>query len=383
MSIASTYKSYNQPNISNNRYKNMPFDRQIPYNELPPLPPHIDLETKPVLKKCIKAASALAELKGVGDQIPNQTLLIRWVGLQEARVSSEIENIVTTTDELYRSLADSVDQLNPHTKEVLHYQDALKRGFDAVQTDRPITTSLMVEIASVIKMTDMQIRKLPGTKIINSQNEIVYTPPEGETLIRDKLRDLESFINQKSELDPLVKLALIHYQFEAIHPFTDGNGRTGRIINILFLIQEKLLKLPVLYMSKYLIEHRNEYYSGLREVTEEAKWESWVLYILDAIEETARKTASKILSIRSLMDEVTHEIRTKASNLYSRELVELLFYEAYVKNRFLEERNIAKRQTASVYLKKLQDIGILTSTKIGRENYYINRRLINLLAGDD
>jgi len=361
----------------------MPFNRHIPNNDLANLPPPVEVETKAVLKKCIKATSALAELRGVGEQIPNQNLLIRWVSLQEARVSSEIENIVTTTDELYRSLADSVDQSNPHTKEVLHYQNALKRGFDAVRAHRPISTSLMVEIASVIKMTDMQIRKMPGTKIENSQKQTVYTPPEGEDTIRVKLRDLESFINKENDLEPLVKLALFHYQFEAIHPFIDGNGRTGRILNILYLIQENLLTMPILYLSKYLIEHRGEYYSGLREVTEEAKWESWVLFMLDAIEVTALKTAKKIRAIRLLMDEVAQEIRTKAPNLYSRELVELLFFEAYAKNRFLEERNIAKRQTASVYLKKLQDLGILTSTKIGRENYYINRRLINLLAGDD
>jgi Fic family protein len=369
-------------NIVKNSYKNMPFHRHISFNDLPPLPPAVELENKTVLKKCIRAASALAELKGVGDQIPNQALLIRWVGLQEARVSSEIENIVTTTDDLYRSLADATDQLNPNAKEVLHYQDALAVGFKAIQSNRPISTSLFVDIASAIKKTDMQIRKLPGTKIETTAHEVIYTPPQGEQVIRKKLFELEQFINQERDIDPLIKLALIHYQFEAIHPFTDGNGRTGRIINILYLMQEKLLKLPILYLSKYLIEHKNDYYSGLRAVTESAEWEVWVLFMLDALEETARATANKILAVRSLMNEIGNEIRDRAPNLYSKDLVELLFYHAYAKNRFLEDAGIAKRQTASAYLKKLQDIGIVSGVKIGRENYYINRRLINLLTSD-
>jgi Fic family protein len=360
----------------------MPFDRHKPYNNLPKLPPKgVELESKVVLKKCISAASALAELKGVGEQIPNQSLLIRAVGLQEARVSSEIENIVTTTDDLYRALADSVDKAEPSAKEVLRYQDALKVGYAAIQKQPILTTNLFTQLVSVIKQQDMQVRKFPGTKIASpTTKEVIYTPPEGETVIREKMADLEKFIHANDSIHPLVKLAVIHYQFEAIHPFTDGNGRTGRIINILYLIQQGLLQVPVLYLSRYLIEHKSEYYSGLRSVTENQEWEAWILYILDAVEKTAHATRDKVLAIRILMQEMGEEIREKLPNVYSKDLVELLFHHAYVKNKFLEEANIAKRQTASTYLKSLEEIGILTGVKYGRENYYINRRLLNLLA---
>lgn len=358
----------------------MPFDRQIPYNSLPGVPPIVDLETKAILKKCIGAASALAELKGVGDQIPNQLLLIRAVGLQEARLSSEIENIVTTTDDLYRALADSVDKANPSAKEVLRYQEAIGLGYEAIQKRPVLGTNLFAEIASAIKLQEMQIRKMPGTKIVNSTNDVIYTPPEGESVIRAKLENLERFIHQDQSLHPLVKLAIIHYQFEAIHPFSDGNGRAGRIINILYLIHEGLLKVPILYLSKYLIEHKNEYYIRLRAVTESSDWESWVMYMLDAVEQTAHATREKILVIKQMMQDVGEEIHQKLPNIYSKDLVELLFFNAYVKNRFLEEAHIAKRQTASTYLKSLAGIGVLDAVKIGRENYYINRRLIKALV---
>ncbi|MDR3614462.1 MAG: Fic family protein [Candidatus Obscuribacterales bacterium] len=358
----------------------MAFDRQIPYNDLPDLPPAHDLETIPILKKCISAASALAELKGVGEQIPNQELLIRTLGLQEARVSSEIENIVTTTDDLYRALADSVNKADPSAKEVLRYQDALAIGFKAIEQSPILSTNLFTQIVSAIKQQDMQVRKLTGTKIVNSQAEIVYTPPEGESVIRNKLANLERFIHADDAIHPLVKLGVIHYQFEAIHPFTDGNGRTGRIINILYLVQQNLLSVPVLYLSRYLIEHKSAYYAGLRSITEEQQWEPWVLFILDAVETTARATMEKILAIKRLMLEIGEEVHRKLPNVYSKDLIELLFFQAYVKNRFLEEANIAKRQTASTYLKSLEEIGVLTSVKLGRENYYINRRLLNLLA---
>lgn len=357
----------------------MKFNPNQPYNLLPDLPPSIELETKVVLKKCISATAALAELRGVGDLIPNQNLLIRSVGLQEARVSSEIENIVTTTDELYKALADSIDKVNPNTKEVLRYQEALDFGCTEISRKPLITTNLLCGIVSIVKQQDMGVRKLPGTKIVKNDKEVIYTPPEGPEIIRQKLSSLEQFIHSEKELDPLIKMALIHYQFEAIHPFTDGNGRTGRILNILFLIQQKLLKVPILYLSKYLIEHKNDYLNGLKSVTESGAWEPWILFVLSAVEEMALRTRDKILAIRQLMQSTSDTIRERAPNAYSKELVELLFYHAYSKTRFLEEANIAKRQTAAAYLKSLEDIGLLTSVKIGRENYYLNNRLLELL----
>lgn len=371
-------------NMHNNRHvylqiRSRMFNSLQPYNDLPDLPPPIELETKAILKKCIRASSALAELRGVGDLIPNQNLLIRAVGLQEARVSSAIENIVTTTDDLYKALADSIDKVDPTTKEVLRYQEAITFGFREITRQPLLTTNLLCKIVSIIKQQEMDVRKLPGTKIVKNQVEVIYTPPEGSDVIRKKLQSLERFIHEEKELDPLIRMALIHYQFEAIHPFTDGNGRTGRILNILFLVQNQLLKVPVLYLSKYLIEHKSEYLSGLRSVTEDGAWEPWVLFMLDAIEHMAKQTSDKILAIRQLMQTTGDVIKEKLHNIYSKDLVELLFYNPYSKVRFLEEQNIAKRQTASTYLKALEDIGLLASVKIGRENYYINTGLIELL----
>jgi Fic family protein len=216
----------------------MPFDRTLPFNDLPPLPPAVDLETNLVLKKCIGARSALAELKGVGDTIPNQALLIRFIGLQEARSSSEIENIVTTTDDLYQALADSIHRTSPATKEVLRYQEALQDGFRELAEKPFLTTSLFCNLASRIKQCDMNIRTMPGTRIEAGQGNVIYTPPEGEAVIRDKLKNLEDYINTETDVDPLIKLAVMHYQFEAIHPFIDGNGRTVRILNVLYLVQQ-------------------------------------------------------------------------------------------------------------------------------------------------
>jgi len=231
----------------------MPFDPQTPYNDLPLLPPPGELETRAVLKKAIAANKALAELKGAGELIPDQSLLIQAIGLQEAKLSSEIENIVTTNDELYRAFADQGQRTNPHTKEVLRYKDALWHGFKMIKEEnRPLTTRLFEELFQIIKETTAGVRRMPGTKLANPFGEVIYTPPEGEGIIRDKLANLERFIYDDSDLDPLIKLAVMHYQFEAIHPFTDGNGRTGRIINILYLVEVGLLDIPVLYLSRYI-----------------------------------------------------------------------------------------------------------------------------------
>ena len=237
----------------------MIFDRIRPFNDLPLLPPPVELETRPVLKKVISATRALAELKGVANLIPDQAILINGIILQEARLSSEIENIVTTSDDLYRAASDKLFQGEPATKEVLRYREALWHGFDSLKS-RPLSTNLFVEIVKIIRQVDSGIRRAPGTVIANPAGEVIYTPPEGESVIREKLANLESFMHSENGLDPLVKLAAIHYQFEAIHPFPDGNGRTGRIINILFLVENGLLDLPILYLSHYIIQKKSEYF---------------------------------------------------------------------------------------------------------------------------
>ncbi len=357
----------------------MTFDRSKPFNDLPLLPPPVDLETKAVLKQAIAANRALADLKGLARQIPNQGVLINGIVLQEARLSSEIENIVTTNDELYRAAADMEGSADPHTKEVLRYRQALWTGFQGLQ-ERPLSTNLFIDIVRNIKQADMDIRKVTGTALKSQQGDVVYTPPEGESIIRDKLANLESFIHAEDGLDQLVRLAVIHYQFEAIHPFPDGNGRTGRIINILFLVEKGLLDIPVLFLSHYILRNKADYYAGLRGVTEEGSWEPWVLFMLRAIEETARKTSSRVERILAMMDEVKVTVQEKASRIYSKDLIETIFMHPYCKIRFLEEAGIAKRQTASDYLKTLAAIGVLRPEKVGREAYYINDRLYKVLV---
>ncbi|MCK4623221.1 MAG: Fic family protein [Desulfuromonadales bacterium] len=359
----------------------MSFDPQKPYNDLPTLPPSIELETKPVLKQAISANRALAELKGAGELVPNQAVLIQSIGLQEAKLSSEIENIVTTNDELYRAFANQGGKMEPHTKEVLRYNDALWHGFDSIRNHhRPLSTNLFEELFQRIKKNKAGVRKTPGTKLANGDGKIIYTPPEGEGILRDKLANLERFIYAEDGIDPLVKLAVIHYQFEAIHPFTDGNGRTGRILNILYLIEQGLLDIPVLYLSRYIIENKKAYYTGLRKVTENGDWEFWILYMLKAVEHTARATRERILEIRNLMLADIERVKTELPKVYSKELLELLYHQPYCKIRFLEKAGIAQRQTASNYLKELERIGMLEAIKIGREVYYINGKFFDLLS---
>lgn len=358
----------------------MTFDRLQPFNDLPLLPPDCILETTRVLKKAISANRAVAELKWAGHQLPNQTILLRAIALQEAKLSSEIENIVTTNDELYRAMADIDGKFDPHTKEVLRYQDALWSGIQSLR-DRPLlTTNLFVRIVSTIKEADTNVRKGTGTRLANAANEIIYIPPEGEQVIRDKLANLEAFIHADDGLDPLVKLAVIHYQFEAIHPFVDGNGRTGRILNILFLMQQGLLELPVLYLSRYLIANKNDYLSGLRRVTEEQAWETWVLFMLEAVEQTALDTRGKITEIVSLMDSVQETVKSKAPGIYSKDLIEAIFQQPYCKIRFLEEQGIAKRQAAANYLRQLESLGVLQGIKLGRDVYFVNKPLLDILS---
>jgi Fic family protein len=355
------------------------FDRNRPYNDLPLLPPGLELETPAILKKAISANRVLAELKGLAKLIPNQGILINGIVLQEARLSSEIENILTTNDELYKAAADERLSTDAHTKEVLRYREALWHGYQALK-QRPLTTNLFIEIAGIIKQLDMDIRRVPGTKIANNRGEVIYTPPEGEAVIRDKLSNLERFVHAEDTLDPLIKLAVLHYQFEAIHPFSDGNGRTGRILNILFLVEQGLLEIPVLYLSHYIIHHKSAYYEGLRRVTENQDWINWVAYMLDAVETTARQTQERVLRILGLMQDAQELVSKQAPKIYSKDLIETVFMHPYCKIRFLEERGIAKRQTASNYLQTLENLGLLRSRKMGRELYYINDQLFQVLT---
>ena len=257
----------------------MSFVPEKPYNELPTLPPKGEVETRDVLKQCIKARCSLTELNTAGKLIPNQKILINTLPLLEAKDSSAIENIVTTSDQLFQCMGpDHYQNADPATKEVMRYRSALYHGFYSLKK-RPITTVMAEELCSQIKDKEMSIRKIPGTKLANSNTgEVVYTPPVGESLLREKLTNWEIFLNEESELDPLIKMALLHYQFEAIHPFTDGNGRTGRILNILYLVQEGLLDLPILYLSRYIMAHKKDYYQRLIEITRNKDWEQWILY---------------------------------------------------------------------------------------------------------
>ena len=354
------------------------FNRLIPYNDLPLLPPQEELETKAVLKQAISANRVLANLRGLAAQIPNQGMLIQSVVLQEARLSSEIENIVTTNDELYRADADPDSKTDPQTKEVLRYRQALNAGFHALKT-RPLSTNLFIDIVRNIKAIELDIRKVPGTALKNSAGEIVYTPPEGESVIRDKLSNLEQFIHAPNDLDPLIKMAVMHYQFEAIHPFEDGNGRTGRIINLLYLVDQGLLDIPVLFLSRYIIANKAGYYEGLRRVTEEQAWEQWVLFMLKAVQETAQQTFDQVTRILELMEQTQQVVQQQAPNIYSKDLIEVIFRHPYTKIQFLVDAGIAKRQTASAYLQTLAELGILRPDKKGRELYYINDALFEAL----
>ncbi|WP_027996448.1 Fic family protein [Simplicispira psychrophila] len=357
----------------------MSFDRNQPYNDLPLLPPAMELETKAVLKQAIAANRVLANLRGLAAQIPNQGVLINSIVLQEARLSSEIENIVTTNDELYRADADADGKTDPHTKEVLRYRQALNFGFRQLK-ERPLSTNLFIDIVRTIKQVDLGVRRVPNTALKNALNEVVYTPPVGEAVIREKLANLEQFIHAQDDLDPLVKMAVMHYQFEAIHPFEDGNGRTGRILNLLYLVEQGLLDSPVLFLSRYIIANKPGYYEGLRGVTERQDWESWILYMLRAVESTAQQTFDQVTRIRLLMEQVREQVQQQAPGIYSKDLIEAIFQHPYTKIQFLVDANIAKRQTASSYLQTLAGLGVLRSSKQGREMYYINDALFSELV---
>ena len=380
--ITSAKKRDDKVNPHKRNLFTMRYNPDKPFNDLPPLPPAVNFETKAVLRKAITASRALAELKGLGLTIPNQSLLVNSLVLQEAKASSEIENIITTNDALFKASTAKTARVDPETKEVLRYREAVWKGHDAILKRPILSTNLFIELVQTIKENQAGIRNIPGTKITNkTTDEVIYTPPEGESLIRDKLKFLEDFIHSDDELDPLIKLALIYYQFEAIHPFNDGNGRTGRIINILFLVHNGLLELPVLYLSKGIIERKNEYYRLLKSITERGEWEPWVLYILEAVETTATFTRKRILEIRDLMVTTMEECKKKLpKRVYSKELIELIFHQPYTKIGLLVDAGIASRNVASNYLHELIKIGILEKQKTGNEYIFLNRKLYYLLS---
>ena len=342
---------------------------------LPELPPIVDLETKTVLKQLSLSHRYLAELKGVARTIPNQSILIQTLPLLEAKDSSAIENIVTTHDELYRmELLEEAIQ-DSAAKEVQNYRTALRYGFEIVKGKSLLTNNLILEIQKIVKKQESGFRALPGTDLKNfGTGEVIYTPPQRNEDIVRLMNNLEKVINEEEfyPVDPLVKMAVIHYQFESIHPFYDGNGRTGRIINILYLVLNQLLDIPILYLSRYIIQTKEEYYNLLQSVRDSGNWEQWVLYILKGVEETSKNTIVIIQSIKELMDRYKKEIRTNYKKIYSQDLLNNLFKHPYTKINFLEKDLGISRQTASKYLDALADGGYLKKEKIGRNNLYIN-----------
>ena len=352
-----------------------------PYNALPDLPPAVDLETRLVLKQCIPARAALAELKQAAGLIPNQGMLINTLPLLEAQASSEIENIVTTTDKLFQ-FQNIDERADPITREALRHSSALLEGFHALKR-HPLNTRTAEQVCTRIKGIQMQVRRIPGTALAGGRSgTVIYTPPVGEDLLRTKLANWERFLHEARDIDPLIRMAVGHYQFEAIHPFTDGNGRTGRVLNSLFLIQEGLLTLPILYLSRYIIANKADYYRLLIGVTREQAWEAWVLYILKGVEETATWTTAKIAAIRSLQAMTVEHVKQAAPKIYSHELVDLIFELPYCRIQNVIDRNIARRQAASRYLKQLSDIGVLKEVTAGREKLFIHPKLMQLLTRD-
>jgi len=347
----------------------------------PKLPLNKELETKAVLKKIVSANRALAELKGVAHSIPNQTILINALALQEAKDSSEIENIVTTHDELYR--ADVGTATTTHqAKEVQRYKKALYKGFALVKENGLLLKKHIVEIQQVLEDNDAGIRSQSGTMLKNDKTgEIIYMPPQNHVDIQELMDNLEKYINtpELDDFDVLVKMAIIHYQFESIHPFYDGNGRTGRIVNILFLMLHGLLELPILYLSSYIIKTKSDYYRLLNEVRTKDAWIEWVLYMLDGVEETARDSIKLIKEINSLMETTKEKLSSELPKIYSKELLELLFSHPYTKIGFLVDELGVTRKTATSHLRAIEEIGVLESVKISRDVYFINKQLFELL----
>lgn len=355
------------------------FDPAKPHNHLPPLPPQQVLETARVLKAVIDARSELAALNTACRLIPNPEIITSTIPLREAQASTEIENIVTTNDELFRAQWSVDQEPTPATKEALRYRDALRRGVNLID-DRPVSERVAVELCSILQGGQAHLRSTPGTYIGDPVSGTrAYTPPEGIETIQRHLAAWERFIYSKHGLDPLVLMAVTHYQFEAIHPFYDGNGRTGRILNILLLLQEEVLTLPVLYLSGVIVDNKAEYYHLLRAVTAEGAWEEWILFMVGAVAESARRTSALIDDLRTLQDSTTARVRD-AGVTPAAELTELLFVQPYIRIADVITAGLAKRQTASMWLSQLVDAGILEELKVGRSKVFLNTEALTILT---
>lgn len=349
----------------------------------PTLPLKIDLESKPVLKKLAAAHRALAELKGGAGLAPNEDILINTLSLQEAKDSSAIENIITTHDDLYRSDAIADRFASVAAKEVHSYARALQNGFQTVRATGLITTNDILAVQATLEQNQAGFRRLPGTTLKNDRTgEVIFTPPQQHSEIVDLMGNLERFINvdDLTDLDPLTKMAVIHHQFETIHPFYDGNGRSGRILNILYLVKQGLLDTPVLYLSRYINQNKADYYRLLQAVRTDDAWEEWLLFILDGVEQTAGQTTRLVHGIRSLMQATKTQMREHLPKIYSQDLLNNIFSHPYSKIAFVERDLGVSRITATRYLNELTRIGLMQKLRLGRDNYYVNRGLMGLLG---
>ena len=354
---------------------------------IPTLPLPYDLETVAVLKQLNKANKKLAELKGIARTIPNENILISMLALQEARDSSAVENIVTTQDDLYQAgVSDNIRIINPATKEVLRYREAIFEGFEMVRKNKILSNNVIKKVQEKVKQNNAGFLVSPSKALVNqSDGRVIYTPPQDIDEVNDKMSNLEAFINNQelSSLDPLIKMAIIHHQFESIHPFGDGNGRTGRIVNILYLVITDLLDLPILYLSRYITHHKGEYYRLIQAIrdknTDNAKeWVEWILFILKGVEETAGNTIELVKGISHLMAEYKNVLRPIFDKAYKHELINNLFFHPYTKIEYMQHDMMVQRKTAAKYLDMIVETGLLEKVKKGRENYYINVKLCNL-----
>ncbi len=359
------------------------FDPDKPHDSLAPLPPSAELEGRAVLKANNEARAALGELKAAVELLPDSSMLINTIPLLEAKDSSEIENILTTTDRLFQASSMGLFDSDPATKETVRYRTALRVGVESLQRG-PLRTATAIEVCTVLRGVDVEIRRVPGTKLTNgATGEVVYTPPSSPEVLHSLMSNWERFLHdESSDLDPVVRMAAAHYQFEAIHPFTDGNGRTGRILNVLYLVASGLISTPVLYASREIMRSKDEYYARLLAVTTHAEWEQWLVYMIRGLAVTARWTNAKIAATRRLFAHTTELIRARAARLYSYELVEVIFTQPYCRIADLVDAGVAKRQTASRYLQVLCELGVLEERKVGRDKLYVHLKLLDLLTAD-
>ncbi len=354
---------------------------EIPFNNLPLLPPHGEkLETVPILRQVSKTAAIVGELKGLANILPNPAILLNAVVLKEASTSSEIENIITTQDKLYQALSIKGMASDPSTKEVLRYREALLQGYQILLEKGFLNTNAIIKIQEILEENSAGIRRLPGTALKNTTTgSIIYTPPDDHKIIVKLMKNLEEYLNSEDDLSPFIKLAIQHYQFESIHPFYDGNGRTGRIVNVLFLIMKGLLDKPVLYLSKFIIDHKSDYYRLLQEVRTHDHWEEWILYITRAVEVTALETIAQIYQINELFNQTVEIVKRKKPKIYTKDLLELLFIQPYCRIGIVMDHLNVSRPTASRYLNELAGIGILSTRQIWKEALFINQAFFDIL----